>query len=390
MEISDFTAAHKDTGMNEKIRILFISANPWTTSRILVDEEEREVFERLQEGPCRDSFELHKHAATRSIDMQRLLMMYKPHIVHFSGHASKTQKIILGSTRGARGKEVDREGLVQVLGLYKNHVRLVLLNACFTRTQALSLSEVIDYTVGSGKGLGDKGGVAFAGAFYRALGFGKSVKDSFASAKAELCLTKMPRTKGIELFVRDGIHESDPFPQAETDRNRETAAPWKFLSNIFAGQSGPDLVQYAGALLQETSVLGNPESYSSQIPVFETSSISLSRNLIRYREESHSCGPMDEHVSRLRRETAAPVLGVVARDNKNPPSGFTRLRKAKGVTRSNPRPTKDEIEPRSSTHCLRDFVALTISVQRVLLMAVTGALNRKSYNEINPVRPARG
>src|SRR6185295_20184526 len=124
MEISDLTKADKDTRMNERIRILFISANPWTTSRILVDEEEREVFERLQEGPYRDSFELHKHAATRSIDLQRLLMMHQPHIVHFSGHASKTQKIILGSTRGSRGKEVDRQGLVEVLALYKHHVRL--------------------------------------------------------------------------------------------------------------------------------------------------------------------------------------------------------------------------------------------------------------------------
>ena len=47
--------------MTEKIRILFLSANPWTTSRILVDEEAREIFERIQEGPYREWFELHKH-----------------------------------------------------------------------------------------------------------------------------------------------------------------------------------------------------------------------------------------------------------------------------------------------------------------------------------------
>jgi hypothetical protein len=354
--------------MTEKIRILFLSANPWTTSRILVDEEEREIFEKLQEGPYRDSFELHKHSAIRSIDLQRLLMMYEPHIVHFSGHASKTQKIILGGTRG-RGKEVDRQGLVEVFALYKNHVRLVLLNACFTRTQARSLSGVIDYTVGTGKGLGDKGGVAFAGAFYRALGFGKSVKEAFASAKAELGLTKMPRTTGIELFVRDGIRESDPFPQAGTDLSSEPAAPWRLLSDLFAGHPGDhDILHRAGTFLHETSVLKRTESSKAQIPVTETSNISLSSNLIRYGKESHSCEHLVEHVSGMRRETAAPALGLMARGDKGSSSGLTSLRKARRAKRANSRPGKDEIEPLSSTDYLRACLAVTVKVQRVVLL----------------------
>ncbi len=203
--------------MAQKIRILFLSANPWTTSRILVDEEAREIFERLQEGRQRDKFELFKHAAARPIDLQRLLLFYQPHIVHFSGHGSNKQKIILGGAPG-RGKTVERQGLAELFALYSSHVRLVLLNACFTKTQARSISQVIDYSVGTGKGIGDKGGVAFAGAFYRALGFGKSIKEAFDSAKAELGLTRMPRTQGIELFVREGINEADPFPRrAEID-----------------------------------------------------------------------------------------------------------------------------------------------------------------------------
>lgn len=198
--------------MIEKTRILFLSANPWTTSRILVDEEAREIFERIQEGPYRDRFELYKHPAMRPIDLQRLLLLYQPHIVHFSGHGSKGQKLIFGGADG-RGKTIDQRGLAQVFALYNKHIRLVLLNACFTRDQAHSISQVVDYSVGTGKGIGDKAGVAFAGAFYRALGFGRSIREAFDSAKAELELTRMPRIQGIELFVRDGINEDDPFPQ---------------------------------------------------------------------------------------------------------------------------------------------------------------------------------
>ncbi len=209
--------------MPENIRILFLSANPWTTSRILVDEEAREIFERIQEGPYRDNFELHKHTAIRPIDLQRLLLMYQPHIVHFSGHGTKRQKIILGGTPG-RGKTVDRQGLAEVFALYNHHVRLVVLNACFTNSQARSIAEVIDYSVGTGKGIGDKAGVAFAGAFYRALGFGKCIREAFESAKAELGLTKMPRTQGIELFVRNGTNEKDSFPQIDTGQETSPRA----------------------------------------------------------------------------------------------------------------------------------------------------------------------
>ena len=197
--------------MTRKHRILFLSANPWTTGRILVDEEAREIFERIQEGPYRNRFELHKHTATRAIDLQRFLFLHKPHILHFSGHGSKKHEIILGGVTG-RGKTIDQQGLVKVLGHYSRHLRLVLLNACFTKTQARSLAEVIDYSIGTGKKIGDKGSVAFAGAFYRALSFGESIRDAFNSAKAELEFRKVPRTQGIELFVRDGISEQDPFP----------------------------------------------------------------------------------------------------------------------------------------------------------------------------------
>jgi hypothetical protein len=139
-------------------------------------------------------------------------MKYRPHIVHFSGHGHKTRKIILGGAAG-RAKTVDKRGLAGVFALYKHHVRLVVLNACFTDTVARSVAQTVDYAIGADKGIGDTAAVAFAAAFYRALGFGKSVRDAFASAQAELALTKIPRAQGIALFVRSGLDKSDHFPR---------------------------------------------------------------------------------------------------------------------------------------------------------------------------------
>jgi hypothetical protein len=136
----------------------------------LFDEEVREIFMRIQEGPYRDTFELYTFMSLKPRDLQRLLLMYRPHIVHFTGHGHKTRRIILGGAPG-RGKAIDSQGLAQVFALYSDHVRLVVLNACFTDAPARSITKAVDYSVGAGKAIGDRAGVAFAGAFYRALGF---------------------------------------------------------------------------------------------------------------------------------------------------------------------------------------------------------------------------
>jgi hypothetical protein len=347
--------------MTEKIRILFLSANPWTTSRILVDEEAREIFERLQEGPDRDRFELDRHAATRAIDLQRLLMMNEPHIVHFSGHGSKKQKIILGGKPG-RGKQVDQDGLVQMFALYKSHVRVVVLNACFTRTLARSLSEVIDYSVGASKGIGDKEGVAFAGAFYRALGFGKSIKAAFESAKAELALTRMPRTKGLDLFVRNGVNENDSFPKA--DRDLSGAADNSGCGGLYlsTNHSSDHYIQQRESVLNHQK---GSERAKRQFPIFETSTTRASE--LAYKEEFHSCEHVLRQGSSRRKETDTRVSDLLRLGDKLSHSALASLRKAKRVKRTNPNPSEDEIERRSSVSCSHTSVTLKIKVFKVAL-----------------------
>jgi hypothetical protein len=205
--------------MREKIRILVLSTNPWTSTRIVVDDEAKQICERLHEGPYRGRFQLHNHAVLSAGDLQKLLLMYEPHIVHFSGNGSQLRRLLLGSMHG-RGHVAGHQGLANLFALYRSHVRLVLLNSCFTTGEAQSISEVVNYSIGAGKAIGGEVRVTFAGAFYRALGFGKSVRTAFASAKAELALTRTPRSRAIELFVRHGVSERDRFPQTTKPARR--------------------------------------------------------------------------------------------------------------------------------------------------------------------------
>ena len=195
--------------MSEKIRVLFLSANPRDTTRIRVDEEAREIFEKIEEGTGRGAFELFKYPATRVGDLQRLLMKHRPHIVHFSVHGSLAQKIILEGSAG-RGRRVDKRALAEVFRVLKDDVRVIVLNACFTKLQAQALTEVIDYTVGSSETIGDRAAVTFAGAFYRALAFGRSVQEAFELGKVELNLKGIRGSKVLELLIRHGTDVTEP------------------------------------------------------------------------------------------------------------------------------------------------------------------------------------
>lgn len=267
----------------EKVRILFLSANPWTTSRILVDKEAREIHEKLEEGPHRDRFELVKHAAIRPGDLQRLLMKYQPNIVHFSCHGSKARKIILEGAPG-RGKLVDPQGLVEIFRLCRGHVRLVLLNACFTKPQARALTGVVDYSIGIDRAIGDKAGVAFAGAFYRALGFGKPVPEAFASAQAELRLTRTPRSRGIELFIREGLDRGETLSQVETNGPSNTDCNTDnkvslIVKQLLADNSSEEVTRFFESALVNSSMIlkQTRERIEGETRIFETSVLSYFR-----------------------------------------------------------------------------------------------------------------
>lgn len=195
--------------MDGKIRILFLSANPSDTSRIRVDAEVREIWEKLEEGSARETFELICHPALRPSDLQRLLMKYRPHVVHFSGHGNLVKKIVFEGNFG-KSKRIDTQSLVEVFKVFKDDVRVIFLNACLSRPQAQALAGVIDYTIGV-EIIGDKAAVIFAGAFYRALAFGMPVQKAFESARAELKIRGITKTKGIELLIREGIDVTEPF-----------------------------------------------------------------------------------------------------------------------------------------------------------------------------------
>jgi len=160
------------------IKILFLAANPTNTTRLRLDEECREIDETLRQSEFRERFKIQQHWAVRVTDLQGYLLRYKPDIVHFSGHGAQSSEIILEDNTG-RGHLVSSRALSQLFSVLQDNIRCVVLNACYSETQAKAVAEHIDCVIGMSKAIGDRSAISFATAFYQALGYGRDVKTAF-------------------------------------------------------------------------------------------------------------------------------------------------------------------------------------------------------------------
>ena len=188
----------------ERVTILFLAANPKSTSRLQLDEEAREITHKLLVAEHRDAFELVTQWAVRPDDLLQALNQYQPHVVHFSGHGTGTEGLMLAGD-GDTVRPVSGLALGHLFGTLKDRIRVVMLNACHSRVLAEDITKHIDCVVGMKRAVKDAAAIRFAASFYRALAFGRSVKNAFDQGITSLLLEGMEGTDIPELVVRSGV-----------------------------------------------------------------------------------------------------------------------------------------------------------------------------------------
>jgi hypothetical protein len=190
--------------MGDKVKILFLAANPKDSSKLRLDEEIREIQARIRAAEFRDSFELVSRWAVRPLDLLQAFNEVQPDIVHFSGHGSRQAELVL-EDEGGNAKPVSEAALVSLFKNVKDNIRLVLLNACHSEAQAQAISQQIECTVGMSAAIGDEAAIVFASMFYGALAFGRSVGQAFEQGRTGLLLQGIPEENTPILLARPGV-----------------------------------------------------------------------------------------------------------------------------------------------------------------------------------------
>jgi hypothetical protein len=214
-----------------KIKILLLASDPFKTNALALDEEIRAITAKIQSSDYRDALELIPALAVRPDDLHQLLLHHKPHVVHSSGHGTRGTStgdappgtLISGRELGEpymredeqlvltsgdrRAEPISKAALVELLKLLPDNVQLVFLNSCRSAPIAVALAEVIPYAIGMTEAITDEAAIAFASAFYEALGFGRTLQGAFDLGRHGLMIGHAREDQTPQLYCREGAKD---------------------------------------------------------------------------------------------------------------------------------------------------------------------------------------
>ncbi|SMS12636.1 hypothetical protein CFBP1590__5050 [Pseudomonas viridiflava] len=192
----------------EKITVVFFAADPGSnsTTKLALDEEARLIGERIRASEHRDVVVFHTRWAVRPRDVLQAINELQPTVVHFSGHGTSADMLVLQDDLGEE-KHVTKEAIVSAMALGAESVKLVFFNTCFSFNQAQGCLQHVPATIGMNRDVGDLPARIFSAQFYSAIGFGLSITRAFEQAKA-LVAMETPGEESIpELYIQDGLTE---------------------------------------------------------------------------------------------------------------------------------------------------------------------------------------
>jgi len=189
------------------IKTLFVASNPKSTNKLSLDEEIREIKEKIRLSKYRNAIDLDSIWAARPDDLIQSLNEQRPHIVHFSGHGTEQGEIILVDNYGIP-QPVSPTLLKKLFETLKDNIRVVILNACYSEIQAKAIVESIDCVIGMSGAIEDQASITFAASFYRAIGFGKSIKDAFDQALLSIMFENIDEENVPQLLHKPGLDPS--------------------------------------------------------------------------------------------------------------------------------------------------------------------------------------
>jgi hypothetical protein len=184
--------SQQDTTPQRAVRtILFLSAQPTDADSIRVGAEAREVARQLRLSEARDAFAFEQRTAVRPEDLAQALHDLKPALVHLSGHGSETGEICLEDDIG-QTIPVSPAALDALFREFAQTIECVVLNACYSQTQAAAIVAHVPYVIGMRREIGDEAAIAFSIGFYQAIGAGRTVPDAYRLGCSMILLKGIP------------------------------------------------------------------------------------------------------------------------------------------------------------------------------------------------------
>lgn len=197
----DESARFEKVPLSGVSKILFLAANPSDISRLQLGLEYRRLKNELLKGRSRDMFEFLPPQFDMTVSELIRAMNERPDIVHFSGHGN--EEGIYVSDEQNKAQLMPLPALQRLFKPHQGHIRLIVLNSCYSAEQAKEISRFGMYVVGNNFKIADPASISFSEGLYNGLGEGKSVEEAYNDAMIAV-LTNNTSAAGIIEIWKDG------------------------------------------------------------------------------------------------------------------------------------------------------------------------------------------
>jgi hypothetical protein len=241
---------------DQKLKILFLAANPINTTQLRLEQELRDIKIALRQSRYRDQFDLQAVSAARINDMRQAMLDIEPQILHFSGHGEGGA--IYLEDKDGNARPIGSTAFANFLTNFPS-VQCVVLNACYSEELGAAINATVPFVVGMETAVEDEAAISFAVAFYDVLGSGGNYERAFRLAANALELEDK-LTAANPVLVKSPTAGSVPPPIAVPVAGAPAAQPQGAVvqpaAQPGAAASGPPPAATSGALLSITRLTG--------------------------------------------------------------------------------------------------------------------------------------
>lgn len=177
--------------LDGRVRLMFMNAEPDNQTRTRAAKS----FDVVQDALYRElgpngPFEIRYRGAARIREFMRDIDTFKPDILHLHLHGAETGDLAFEDERGETERfEADR--FVAMLRATGVRPTLIVLNACYSKQLAPSLTELAECVVAMQGPVGVNAAIEFSRLFYESLGRGNTLGKSLEQGRAGTMLDNM-------------------------------------------------------------------------------------------------------------------------------------------------------------------------------------------------------
>ncbi len=175
-------------------KILFLASSPQDFALTQWKSEFVGIHMALQKDGKINHFDLVLGESITPTSLPFMLDLYKPRIVHFSGHGQQGNKenksggiFFIDEEKNAKLVRAEVLNKIFTLMRKKFDLDIVVLNSCYSEDQAKALQAEVPYVIGMKADVKDSVAIKFAESLYRGLAnYPNDVPYAFSLAQASL------------------------------------------------------------------------------------------------------------------------------------------------------------------------------------------------------------